>query len=83
MRNYYEKLVLDVLSSRADVSSFDDDTIEDLACLTLNRLPPRYYRYDVDISFFMSENERIDMEQRVEDALDWAIGYIRERVEPA
>ena len=80
MRNFYEKLVLESLDRRAFDVPLDDDLKEDIACLALNRLPPKYYRYEVDMSFFLSMAERSEMEKRVEAAVGAAIEFLAEEI---
>ena len=54
IHNYYEKLVLDHmhehLIDRQGIT--DQNLLEDVACVALNRLPTRYVRHDVDTAFF-------------------------------
>ncbi|GAB4297476.1 MAG: hypothetical protein Kow0096_15490 [Thiohalomonadaceae bacterium] len=81
IHNYYEKLVLehlqDTLIDRQGIT--DQDLLEDVACVALNRLPTRYVRYDVDTAFFTSDEEWQRMEKQVEAAVAAALDYVRER----
>jgi hypothetical protein len=80
LHNYYEKLVLERLQKevleRQGIT--DDDLLEDVACIALNRLPTRYVRHDVDTAFFMSDEERTHMEKQVAAAVDAALDYVRQ-----
>ena len=42
----------------------NDDLLADVACVALNRLPPRYIRHEVDFAFYLSERERTESERR-------------------
>jgi len=52
IHNWYELLVYDKLRqmSRGDLD-LNDEQLSDVACVTLNHLPPRYVRHSVDMSF--------------------------------
>lgn len=76
--NYYEKLVVDALSKRAELASTDDDVLIDMACVALNQLPARYFRYSVDMAFYLSATENQKMEEDVERAVDHAISFVTE-----
>lgn len=74
--NYYEKLVVDDLSRRESLDA-DDDRMIDIACVALNQLPSRYFRYSVDMAFYLSASENLKMETDVKDAVDYAIEFVK------
>ncbi|MCP5326828.1 MAG: late competence development ComFB family protein [Oceanospirillaceae bacterium] len=76
IQNYYEAKVADELQRVAKPMGFNEEQLADLACLALNHLPPRYFRHEVDIAFYMSVHELEDIRQRVEAAVKNAIDYI-------
>jgi hypothetical protein len=80
IHNYYEKLVFERLQDEVAEKQgiTDEDLLEDVACVALNRLPTRYVRYDVDTAFFMSDEERQHMEIQVAAAVDAALEYVRQ-----
>ena len=51
----------------------------DFCCTILNQLPARYIRYDVDMAFYLPQHERIQMEQRVNIAIDVAISQVAKK----
>ena len=73
--NYYEKLVLEHILE-ATGSSVIDSYIEDIACLALNQLPPRYVRHDIDMAFYLSSDERQTIERHIDIAVAKAIRHI-------
>lgn len=85
--NYHERLVLDRIR---EVLAVPDNTVvnlsqhvvEDLACLALNRLPPRYVRHAVDFVDHLSDAECDRLHQAVKDAVDFAIDTLRRRGQP-
>jgi hypothetical protein len=79
IHNYYEHLVLDRIESLGVHSGKDADYIADLCCLALNQLPPRYIRYEVDMSFYLPQNERHEMELNVSEAVSKAIKFLDEK----
>ena len=52
------------------------DFMADLSCVALNRLPPKYYRYEVDMAFYMSPNELFDVKESVTKAVTEAIAFV-------
>lgn len=81
IHNYYEKLVVDYLRKSAAglEGAADQDYLEDVACVALNRLPTRYVRHDVDTAFYMSDAEHQTMQGEVEEAVADALTYVRDR----
>lgn len=67
VHNYYERLVFqEIKENYRDL--LDDDLLADMACIALNRIPPRYIRFDIDMSFFLSTEERVIVEHQVRKA---------------
>lgn len=79
--NYYESLVYDeIKGSLVDTGKISDtDIVNDIACLALNQLPPRYIRYSIDTAFYMSEEERVTMQEKVREAVAQAYGIVRSK----
>ncbi len=67
IHNYYETLVVRELIQTFvdDIKDIDEDYIQDIACIALNMLPSRYVRHDVDMAFFLSTDERTEMDTAV------------------
>jgi len=78
VRNYYEKLVGDRVAQVVGKKSVDIDYLEDVTCVALNHLPPRYIRHEVDMIFYLSPVEREEMEKKVDSAIVDAMGFIKE-----
>jgi hypothetical protein len=55
------------------------EVLADVACVALNRLPPRYIRHDVDNIFYMSDDDRSHHEISVTAAVAFAFGFVRSR----
>lgn len=55
------------------------ELLADVACVALNRLPPRYIRHEVDFVFYLSDRERVDSERLLLDAVDYAFGFVQAR----
>ncbi|MCK8129165.1 competence protein ComFB [Pseudoalteromonas sp. S1610] len=81
IHNFYEKLVLEEIEKRKLNERYNDDVMADFCCTVLNQLPPRYIRYDVDMAFYLTQTDRLDMEQRVEVAINFAIDQIAKKKE--
>jgi hypothetical protein len=59
--------------------SGDDDLLADVACVALNRLPPRYIRHAADFSFYRGDADRVETERRVQQAVEAALGFVQAR----
>ncbi|MFP4063457.1 MAG: late competence development ComFB family protein [Halochromatium sp.] len=67
IHNYYEPLVIDYLVEHLapELDITDENLLADIACLALNNLPARYIRHDVDMLFFLTAEEREQMQAEV------------------
>lgn len=79
IHNYYEKLVLEEVALTSEHARDDSEFLADVACVALNRLPPRYIRHNVDMTFFMSTQELEEINHKVQNAVRDAIAYVTER----
>jgi hypothetical protein len=80
LHNYYEKLVVDLVISMArKYPLLSADHHPDVACVALNRLPPRYIRHQVDLSFHMTDQERKDNEKLIKQAVVFAFEFVQAR----
>lgn len=73
--NYYEKVLLEYLEA-SNLLDKDPDYLADLCCITLNHLPTKYVRYDVDTAFFLTRSERATMSIKVSKAVREAMEYL-------
>ena len=81
IHNFYEKIVLEEIEKRKLNERYNDDVMADFCCTVLNQLPPRYIRYDVDMAFYLTQTDRLDMQQRVELAINFAIDQIAKKTD--
>jgi hypothetical protein len=80
VHNYYERLVFEEVARRSEAHpEFSSDMLGDVACVALNRLPARYVRHDVDMMFYLTEQERHAIELSLEEVLQFAFGFVLER----
>lgn len=79
VHNYFEQMVFDQLLRSNDRTKVDSDYLADCACVALNRLPPRYVRHDVDMTFFLTPDELDAMITRVVEAVNDAVTYVDSR----
>lgn len=78
IHNYYEHLVTDymitdVIPRMPEKSS---DFLLDTACYALTKLPARYMRHEIDMAFYLSTDERLQMVSEVKQAVEDAITYM-------
>jgi competence protein ComFB len=84
IRNYYEQLVAEEILRHlkdqpldAEVRR-DSEYMADVACVALNRLPPRYIRHEVDMAFYMSPDELVSTRDSIERTVAEAILFVAE-----
>lgn len=78
IHNYYEHLILERIEKLNLNNSKTPDYIADLCCLALNQVPPRYIRFEVDMAFYLPQNERQQMEMNVINAVTKATQFLDE-----
>ena len=78
--NYYEQQVYRQIGVMLG-KEFSDDPgfLSDIACVTLNSLPPRYIRHHVDMAFYMTSEEREIMEKSINQAILDAVDFVQSR----
>ncbi|WP_339672840.1 late competence development ComFB family protein [Dasania marina] len=79
IHNYYEPLVLEELQRVLVDKDIDSEYIADVSCVALNNLPPRYIRHDVDMMFYLSSEERTEINKKISLAVKEAIAYVDTR----
>lgn len=79
IHNYYESRVLQEIFTSSPRAQQDREFLADVACVALNRLPPRYIRHDVDMTFFMSPQETQEIQDKVTQAVKAALVYVESR----
>jgi competence protein ComFB len=80
VENWYEKIVFEKIRqvSLNNREMLDSSLWADVACLALNHLPPRYVRHSVDMTFYLSPQEQMEMDQRVDKAIANALTYVKQ-----
>ena len=83
IENYYEHLVFERIRNTLtkEEEKSDGAYLEDVACVALNHLPPRYARHSVDLAFHLTDAEWGKMNKEVVAAVDNAIEFTRRRRE--
>lgn len=76
IHNYYEQMVVEQVLRSNDRATRDADFLADVTCVALNRLPPRYIRHDVDMTFFLSPIELEEMINKVVRVVNDAVIYV-------
>lgn len=79
IRNYYETEVFERVMKRAHefAQLTDPASILDVACVALNRLPPRYIRHDADMFFYMTNQERMEINAALDEAVNSAFEFVQ------
>ena len=55
------------------------DLFVDVACVALNRMPPRYIRHDADLAIFLTDKERVQNERLIKDSVHYAYEFVQAR----
>ena len=80
VHNYYERLVFEEVARRSQTfSDFTSDMLADVACVALNRMPARYVRHDVDMMFYLTEQERQVIATSMDEVLKFAFAFVLQR----
>ncbi len=79
VHNYNDRLVYDQISRSITAEQENTNFIADVACVTLNRLPPRYVRHDVDMTFYLSPVELQNILNNIEKEVLAAIKFVDSR----
>ncbi|MBK9134287.1 MAG: late competence development ComFB family protein [Betaproteobacteria bacterium] len=82
VRNHSERAVFDTvlrLAERYPGIADRPELLADVACVALNRLPPRYIRHETDFAFYLSERERGESDRHLAEAVDYAFGFVQAR----
>ena len=82
IHNNHEKAVFACVQEMAEHFPHiqdNPDMLADIACVALNRLPPRYIRHDVDFAFFQTDRERTETERSISEAVEFAFGFVQAR----
>jgi hypothetical protein len=83
IHNYHERAVYAaVIEKAAEFPQLREaGLLADVACVALNRLPPRYIRHDVDFIFYLTDKERAENHAAVDEAVSSALVFVQKRVE--
>jgi uncharacterized protein (DUF2267 family) len=83
IHNHHERAVFESIVRHAQERphlASQPELLGDVACVALNRLPPRYIRHEVDFAFYLSEKERLETERAIEQAVSAAFDFVQARV---
>jgi len=76
--NFYEDYVFAAISNQlVDEHGENPDFLADVACVALNKLPSKYIRHHVDMTFYMTPEEYQYMESSVSKAVTEAIEIVK------
>lgn len=79
IHNHYERIIFEAVLAASASYTVPRELLADVACVALNRLPPRYIRHDVDLVFYLTENERAHNEVAIAEAVKYAFEFVQAR----
>lgn len=81
IQNFHERAVFEAVETRAKRYAHlaSPELLADVACVALNRLPPRYIRHEVDFAFYLTEKERAANARMVAEAVQFAFEFVQAR----
>lgn len=76
--NFYESLVFEKITEVSNTRgiTLNEESFQDIACLALNQLPPRYVRHSIDTNFYIPDDERAKIDLSVKNAVITAINKV-------
>lgn len=74
--NFYERLVAEAVEASRE-SGDSADFLADVMCVALNRLPPRYYRFSIDMRFYLPDQELQEMTEKARTTVKEARAFVR------
>ena len=78
--NHHERAVFNAVANAVPrYPGLRAELLPDVACVALNRLPPRYIRHEVDFAFYLTEQEREDNETAITEAVEFAFNFVQAR----
>ncbi|QSX34916.1 late competence development ComFB family protein [Shewanella avicenniae] len=80
IRNYYEVMLVEIMSEEGLLDELPEDYVADLACVTLNQLPVRYVHHLVDTYFYFDLNEQQAVRNEIYEALEKARAFLKSRL---
>ena len=81
VHNHYEKLVFDAVLRRASEYPYlDEQALPDVACIALNRMGSRYIRHAVDLTFYLTEKERAEIDRSLDESVQFAFEFVQARI---
>jgi len=82
IHNHHERSVGAAVRARAARFPHlaDEELLADIACVALNRLPPRYIRHEVDFAFYLTDRERNENEHAINEAVAFAFEFVQARL---
>jgi hypothetical protein len=86
VKNLHEAAVFEMVQALAGnypAIGGDVELLADVACVALNRMPPRYIRHLVDLRFYQDNNERVRVENAVKAAVVYAFQFVQSRLASA
>ena len=80
--NHHERVIYQAVVDYAPnfpAVANDDNLLVDVACVALNRLPPRYIRHEVDFVFYLTDRERQEIDVAIKEAVGYAFEFVQTR----
>lgn len=75
--NYNERLIVQEMAAQLENESCTEEQLSDIACLALNKVPAKYIKHSVNRAFYMSNDERAELEVSVRESVTEAIKFIK------
>ena len=81
IHNHHEQAVYAAIRSIAPEypGATADEVLADVACVALNKLPPRYIRHAIDFAFYTPERERVETDKAISEAVHQAFAFVQAR----
>lgn len=81
--NYCEILVFDRIKSMPEVFGRGVDFVNDVSCVALNRIKPRYIRERIYLFFYITDSEWETLNAEVAESVDFAVHHVEKNLRSA
>ena len=81
--NYCEILVFDRIKSMPEVFGRGVDFVNDVSCVALNRIKPRYIREPIYLFFYITDSEWETLNAEVAESVDFAVHHVEKNLRSA
>lgn len=77
VHNFMESVVEEEFDALGITEKYGLELAQDLYCLTLNHLRPKYVRFEIDVRMNMNSNERVALSEQIAMAINKSMEILK------